>query len=525
MSTRLPISLTLSHLVIFCPLAFERAGIRRALTRLFITSRDLQVKTTPRVILAGPGPVAIERAVESFFARFKPADEKPVAVLAGVAGELAPGSSDVHVFTEVTSEDGNHWHSPLKGAGDAGLVILGLNQPACTPEEKARWREETGATFVDTESHAFARCCQRLKLRWAIVRGASDRRHEYLPRESLQWVTPRGRTRITRVLKDLTIKPSLLAAMIRLGRNGNRVLPVVAQRVAELSSKIAAANPVAAALRLAPGSVVTPLPEELAQVAARVPLVILLGGSFDPPHLAHVELATAVRAELEREIKCEGLGWLVYIPAARSPFKSAGPAATDADRIAMLKLALLGVERSCLWTDEIDRARVEAGGTPTPSFTIDTAGRFLSLLYAVGRCGPDSLTTRLLIGQDQAAAFHRWREFKALIRLAEPVVMLRRDASEILQPLQEAAVPAAPGETQSLMLALKHSGAWNDAELDQWQQRIAKVAAWDVSSTEIRRRLAVPQSDPGTKQLLKEFIRPEVLEYIREKGLYTGENH
>ena len=155
-----------------------------------------------------------------------------------------------------------------------------------------------------------------------------------------------------------------------------------------------------------------------------------------------------VREELERRMGCEGKGELIYMPAARSPHKSTGPVASDADRIAMLRLALEGESRASVWTDEIDRTRwhdAEApifgptnatGGadrgeratTPArpPSYTIETVERLLESVerHAETRGGARPVV-RLLIGADQAAAFHRWKDARRLMERAEPVVRSR----------------------------------------------------------------------------------------------------
>ena len=142
--------------------------------------------------------------------------------------------------------------------------------------------------------------------------------------------------------------------------------------------------------------------------------VVLFGGSFDPPHRAHAALPDAVRAALP-DAEC---AWLLYIPAARSPHKQRGPVASDDQRLEMLRLAIKDVAHAAVWTDEVDRAT-----SGTPSFTIDTVRRARAWLDA---SGGTRVTLRLLIGADQAAKFHTWREPRRIIDIAEPLVMLRR---------------------------------------------------------------------------------------------------
>ncbi|MCW5776185.1 MAG: hypothetical protein KIS87_07100 [Phycisphaeraceae bacterium] len=65
---------------------------------------------------------------------------------------------------------------------------------------------------------------------------------------------------------------------------------------------------------------VTPMP-----VPADAPGVLLFGGTFDPPHRGHTEPAAAAR-----DAMMPPGSWLVFVPAARSPHKSAAPATSRA---------------------------------------------------------------------------------------------------------------------------------------------------------------------------------------------------
>ncbi len=226
------------------------------------------------------------------------------------------------------------------------------------------------------------------------------------------------------------------------------------------------------------------------------PLVVLIGGTFDPPHRAHIELPLRVRDDLERRSGCVGRAWLVYIPAARSPHKGAGPVASDTDRVNMLKLALTGHERAGIWADEIDRGR----GEGVPSFTVDTLARAREWLDAHG-CA--SAKIRLLIGADQALAFHRWREPRRIIELAEPAVMLRPPVTT----------------QQQLMEGLKSAGTWSDEELAAWMSRVVSAGVIDAAATTVRDALASRSSDSAR---IPAILDERVLEYINSHHLYAS---
>src|SRR5438309_583709 len=96
-----------------------------------------------------------------------------------------------------------------------------------------------------------------------------------------------------------------------------------------------------------------PAPITPAPIPLDAPTILLFGGTFDPPHAAHAILPVQVRDTML------GPGaWLLYVPTAQNPLKTAGPQAPEHDRLAMLRILVQGVDgRASIWTDELDRAR------------------------------------------------------------------------------------------------------------------------------------------------------------------------
>lgn len=196
--------------------------------------------------------------------------------------------------------------------------------------------------------------------------------------------------------------------------------------------------------------------------------LLVFGGSFDPPHLAHVTLPMYVLEQL-------GADLAAFVPAARSPHKSV-VTATAIDRLAMLRLALHDQDRAIVVTDEIDRAIMGQ-----PSYTVDTLEALRS------RLRPQT-TMRLLIGTDQVRAFDRWRSPHRVIELAEPVVMLR-----------------PPDTAQALLKSLENPGPW--------EARLLTVPSMEISSSEIRGRLACGEP-------VNDLLDPAVTRYITQHRLY-----
>jgi len=245
---------------------------------------------------------------------------------------------------------------------------------------------------------------------------------------------------------------------------------------------------------LPPGAPITPLP-----VAAGVRTIVLFGGTFDPPHRGHVELAEQVHRRFEEEPDAAP-AIVLFVPAARSPFKEQAPEATDQQRVEMLRAATEGQDGLDVWTDELDRARWarKRGGDLGPSYTVDTVRR----AHAVR---PERATLRLLIGADQARSFHKWREPRHIIDLAEPIVLLRTNDR------------AAP-DADTLIEDLRDTGAWSDEDLDAWRRRIARVGTVDVSATRIRELIRAESADDTWRHLVPEGVD----DVIKARGLYWG---
>ncbi len=207
----------------------------------------------------------------------------------------------------------------------------------------------------------------------------------------------------------------------------------------------------------------SPFPIEPA-LPPRTKRLLVVGGTFDPPHRAHVQLAMRA-AEAAR---CDHV---LFVPVSQSPHKSDQPA-TAAHRVAMLRIALANESRTSISTLEIDR-----GGT---SYTVDTLRALRAALSA-------TVELRLFMGSDQLRSLPRWRKPSEIIQLAQPVVALRPPDS--LAALRADGVP------------------------DEYLKWIIDAPFVDVSSTDVRAAIA----NGGD---VSAVIEPRVLEYIRKHGLY-----
>ncbi len=200
--------------------------------------------------------------------------------------------------------------------------------------------------------------------------------------------------------------------------------------------------------------------------------IVLFGGSFDPPTRAHVELPPLVAAAL-------GASRLVYVPAAVSPHKTESPPTPAAHRLAMLRLALPDGA-------EIDTRELDREG---PSFAIDTLESF--------RVDTDgSRQLRLLIGTDQAMAFHRWHRWRDILDVASPAVMVRGD-----------------DDVDHVLAAIESNQGAGSAT--RWREWIVNLPRMGQSSTDVRARV---ESGP----LVDGDVHPLVAAYIKTHHLYRG---
>ena len=129
----------------------------------------------------------------------------------------------------------------------------------------------------------------------------------------------------------------------------------------------------------------------------------MLGGTFDPPHLGHLELARGFRELL-------GLERVLLVPAARPPHR-VPPVAGTLQRCHMARLAIGSKDAAWLSVDERELHR------PGPSYTVDTLNELSSACPGRPLC--------LLLGSDAAVGFTSWREWRTILGLAHLAVARR----------------------------------------------------------------------------------------------------
>ncbi len=132
------------------------------------------------------------------------------------------------------------------------------------------------------------------------------------------------------------------------------------------------------------------------------PAIGILGGTFDPPHIGHLWLATLAADALD-------LDRVLLMPAANPPHKRAAPVTDAAIRLELTEAAVQGDDRLGVSVIEMER--------PGPSYTVDS-------LAQLARTHPGARLV-LLLATDQLAQIDTWHEPDRLLAQAEWAVAER----------------------------------------------------------------------------------------------------
>jgi nicotinate-nucleotide adenylyltransferase len=191
----------------------------------------------------------------------------------------------------------------------------------------------------------------------------------------------------------------------------------------------------------------------------------VLGGTFDPVHVGHIAAAATARHDL-------GLDRVLMV-VANTPWQKAGTRAiTPAeDRLAMVSAAVDGIDGL-----EVSRMEVDRGG---PSYTADT----LAELARAHADAPGGVELFLIVGTDVADDLHTWVRADEVARLATLAIVTRPGAT-----------PVRP---------------------EGWRVEVVELPALDLSSTDLRRRVAEGRPIDG-------LVPPGAVRVIRERRLYIG---
>ena len=191
----------------------------------------------------------------------------------------------------------------------------------------------------------------------------------------------------------------------------------------------------------------------------------IFGGSFDPPHTGHLQLARFV-------LKKKSLDKLIFVTAFKTPYTDKSSSVSFEDR---LKMTQMTVEKiSGFEVSDVEGVR---GGD---SFTVDSV-RYFRELYSLGA---DQLF--LIIGADSLARFDEWKS-----------------TNEILNECSVCVLNRAEVKHESFDKRFIDRVEFLDNEL------------MEVSSSEIRNQIREGRD-------VEQLVDRKVIEYISDRKLYSG---
>jgi len=225
--------------------------------------------------------------------------------------------------------------------------------------------------------------------------------------------------------------------------------------------------------------------------------VAFYGGSFDPPHRAHLAIARAARQALE-------LDRVLFAPVGTQPLKPRGGAASFQDRVVMTRLAIAG--EPGFEISLVDAPRPAA----KPNYTIDT---LRGLRQELGQ----EMELFCLMGADSLAKLRRWHRAAELPFVATLVVAGRPGVElvELAMLLPEGVSVGA----EPVFGGLRHGVELVGYELrnrsgDQALLIVLPALEDETNATELRQLL---RSGAGGVEAL---LPASVLDYIRDHRLY-----
>jgi nicotinate-nucleotide adenylyltransferase len=216
--------------------------------------------------------------------------------------------------------------------------------------------------------------------------------------------------------------------------------------------------------------------------------IAIYGGTFDPVHSGHVEIARRVS-------QLFAIDEFLFMPARRAPHKLAREVTSPLHRYAMLALATRADAKLSVSTFELDG--------PERQYTVDTLFQFRELFR-------ESADLFFVMGADSWTEITTWKEWQRLMTLANLIVVTRpgfeisekvlgvEPAAKIVD-LRGATASSAPVEAGLPKIFL------TDAVMDE------------VSATAVRRAARDARDED-----LNKLVPLDVADYIRKYQLYRN---
>jgi nicotinate-nucleotide adenylyltransferase len=218
--------------------------------------------------------------------------------------------------------------------------------------------------------------------------------------------------------------------------------------------------------------------------------VALYGGTFDPVHQGHLEVAQKVAQLFEIEK-------VLFVPAQIAPHKLGKNVSSPLHRYAMLALATQGDARLFVSTFELD--------APDRRYTVDTVAHFQKRLG-------ESTELFFIMGADSWSEITTWREWERLLTMTNHIIVSR--------PGYE--IGAARPEVRDRVLDLRanvESMVESTRQNDGTKIFFTDVVMRDLSATYIRNVVST-----GRLVELDRLVPEPVAEYLKKYRIYQNSN-
>ncbi|MBQ9630828.1 MAG: nicotinate (nicotinamide) nucleotide adenylyltransferase [Treponema sp.] len=209
--------------------------------------------------------------------------------------------------------------------------------------------------------------------------------------------------------------------------------------------------------------------------------IALFGGSFNPLHIGHAMLADTLVRELSYDK-------VLLIPTFIPPHKQLTNAASAEHRLGLTNAFCKNSSNFIAEPCEIERGGV--------SYTFDT------LEYIIQKYKPDE-KPGLIIGQENAAEFDKWKNAEKIASMADIIIAQRRESSGGVDS----------SSSKNVNIGSYTGGFENNKIIFPYKHHLLENLIIPLSSTEIRARIECGKS--------WRYLVPEsVFRYIKDWQLY-----
>jgi nicotinate-nucleotide adenylyltransferase len=220
--------------------------------------------------------------------------------------------------------------------------------------------------------------------------------------------------------------------------------------------------------------------------------IAIYGGTFDPVHSGHLEIARRVSQLFE-------IDEFLFVPAHVAPHKQNAQVSSAISRYAMLALATQGDPRLCISTFELEGRATQ--------YTVDTLRHF--------RAQFDEFADLFFVmGADSWAEITSWREWETLLSLVNHIVVTRPgyefSANHVGTKVGTRVVDVRGFEKEHVSQLI---------EPGRPKIFVTDAVMRDVSATAVRQVANANRLDN-----LSELTTPEVAQYIIKYKLYRNTN-